>query len=233
MKKTLLFDVDGTIAYTNKGITSSVLQEIKRLSSSYNIGFVSGKPIQYLYGLVREAGLTNIFLIGENGGSMVYPSTLPPETHFVEQHEYEFLFKNLKDKLKDKYGDRIFLQPTDTSLSFFVSKDISFSKFAEEFKGEFDLFGPKLKIYEHKKDRAIDAVPMCIDKKTGIKKTLDYLGFHESTIYAFGNGENDIPMLEMAKKVFIVGDMEYTKQEHQKLTRVNKIEELTAILSSL
>ncbi|HCM84708.1 MULTISPECIES: HAD family hydrolase [Enterococcus] len=45
-------------------------------------------------------------------------------------------------------------------------------------------------------DRAVDIIPTSSGKGTGIKKMLDYYGFDKSQALAFGDGNNDIEMLE-------------------------------------
>lgn len=45
-------------------------------------------------------------------------------------------------------------------------------------------------------DRAVDIIPTSSGKGTGIKKMLEYYGFDKSQAIAFGDGNNDIEMLE-------------------------------------
>lgn len=45
-------------------------------------------------------------------------------------------------------------------------------------------------------DRAVDIIPTSSGKGTGIRQMLDYYGFDKSQAIAFGDGNNDIEMLE-------------------------------------
>lgn len=45
-------------------------------------------------------------------------------------------------------------------------------------------------------DRAVDIIPSNSGKGTGIEKILDYYGFNKSEALAFGDGNNDIEMLQ-------------------------------------
>ena len=45
-------------------------------------------------------------------------------------------------------------------------------------------------------DRAIDVIPASSGKGIGVDKILDYYGFDKSQAIAFGDGNNDIELLE-------------------------------------
>ena len=45
-------------------------------------------------------------------------------------------------------------------------------------------------------DRAVDIIPASGGKGVGVRKTLEYFGFDKSEAMAFGDGNNDIEMLE-------------------------------------
>ena len=81
-----------------------------------------------------------------------------------------------------------------------------------------------------KKDRAIDAVPININKEIGILKIIDMLHMVDcKKIYAFGDGKNDIPMFEFATHVILIGDLEY-QNNTKKIINLDSIADLEEYL---
>lgn len=66
--------------------------------------------------------------------------------------------------------------------------------------GEEELFLPVMPHCTHTRwhPKGIDILPMGDGKAGGIRATLDYYGLAPEEIIAFGDGENDLPMLRMA-----------------------------------
>ena len=76
----ILFDLDGTLAPLSRPIPETALIAIKALQDQgHIICIASGKPLYYLTGLCRQAGLRFVWLIGENGATLQKDVALHPE----------------------------------------------------------------------------------------------------------------------------------------------------------
>lgn len=234
-KKVLLFDLDDTLSEQGSNISIELVNILNELSNKYIIGVVSGKSILYLLSFIRFSNLNpNIFLVGENGGEGIYPSTLPTKYSFTLQNKYEKLFNTKKEYFINKYQSNIYHQKTQTSLSFCVNQDYDLELFFNEFKNEFKN-EHNLNIYEHHNDRAIDAIPNSIDKAIGITKILKdcfNLKLDDCYIYSFGNGSNDIPFFNISNEVTIIGNLKYSNKNIP-LNRIKEVNNLADYLKKL
>jgi HAD superfamily hydrolase (TIGR01484 family) len=79
MHKLLVFDLDGTLAEIGKGMLPEDVAEFHRLERcGYRIAICSSKPVCYLCGFMRQVGLKDPILIGENGAVFQFGVELPP-----------------------------------------------------------------------------------------------------------------------------------------------------------
>ena len=74
MIKLVVFDLDGTLAPVGKSILPETLKRIKEIEErGIQIAICSGKPPFYLCGVMRQAGIANPVLVGENGAVIQHP----------------------------------------------------------------------------------------------------------------------------------------------------------------
>ena len=121
MKKLLVFDLDGTLAELGKGISPENIEILKELEEQENqIAICSGKPVYYLCGFMRQTGLNNPILVGENGAVIQFGVDLPPEQYYVLSHT-----KDAKDSIRflkeeiDKAIPNMWYQPNEVALTPF------------------------------------------------------------------------------------------------------------------
>ncbi len=223
MNKILLFDIDDTIAERNKKISNDLLSELERLSTTYYIVFISGKPSCYIFGMLRQIEcLKNISIIGENGATISVGSNFPPNIFYQYQknNDTKNIFNNIREILIQKFGDEIWFQPNEVNLTIF-SKD---KKYIDELYDILLSFKTDdLIVYKH--NDSVEILPSYINKKTSVQKYLEITGLSNSSyeIHAFGDSINDLPMFEIADFIYIIGDKLAYKKKNTAIENVNNL----------
>ena len=67
-------------------------------------------------------------------------------------------------------------------------------------------FGYVINFEEHGSDNAFEFYSPTISKATGIQKVLDYYHLDQDDTYAFGDGENDLEMIEFCRVGVAMGN---------------------------
>jgi len=213
MHKLLAFDLDGTLAVVGKGMTiadSKKLIEIE--AAGYTIAICSGKPTYYLCGFVRQLGLKNPVLIGENGAVFQFGIDLPPKKYEIyPYHEKAKSQRNRFKKLIDeKFGDKIWYQPNEVALSPFPKDEKTFEELQQlidENKESLD----ELLVYRH--IDCFDLSPKNINKYNGLEYLVELMEISREDTIAIGDGVNDIPMFAFADIAIGVG--QFLKENNQ------------------
>ena len=197
MIKLIVFDLDNTLATPGEGIVASNIEKLKRLEAhGIKIAIASGKTVDYLGGFLRQVGLGQPILLGENGAMIQVGVEWPPQEKYALPHS-----KNAKDILAyikeeiDKKIPGIWYQPNRVAVSPFPK--------CEE---EFDIIAGILRENENRLQDIMvfrhadcfDLVPKGIDKKAGVKYLAQQMHLFPKEIVAVGDGENDYPMFEYA-----------------------------------
>lgn len=192
---TFVFDLDGTIADVGKRASSIVIEKIKELNG--RIVVCSGKPVYYLCGFLRQAGLYDAVMIGENGAVLQFGVDLPPLR--LEQN-YSRLAKENLCKIKteiDKTYPAMWYQPNEVCVTPFPTSEEQFKKIDEMLKGNPSLL-EDVDMYVH--FDSIDFSPKGVSKATALKLLADFYKEDIKSFVAIGDGNNDYPMFAVAGK---------------------------------
>lgn len=214
-KGTVFFDLDGTLLNNQSQVENSVASAIRQLKEyDYLPVICTGRaPIEIEAATSVTDIDTYVTLNGalvESQGKTVYSNDIKPD-----------VIKNIMD-MAHKYGDSLFMHAhTRNSLSaqtpfikeffhtlkleipeidpnfykkdaipmFVVITDDDGKKYQKEF--------PELQIY-NTGYHSLDTVAKGVSKMSGIKHLLEELNMKDKPVYAFGDGANDIPMIEFA-----------------------------------
>ena len=197
MVRLLVFDLDSTLAPLGKGIGEKELELFQKIEENgVRIAICSGKTCDYLCGFMRQVGLKNPILIGENGAVIRYGVDLPPRYHhkipFLE--EIVMALAEIKGILQERFPyiwfqpNKIGVTPFPTSVEEFEEIQTILNTWREGKEG--------IQIFRHVD--SFDIVPAGIDKATGIRHVLEDLGVATEEMIAIGDGVNDYCMFEMA-----------------------------------
>ncbi len=200
-KKLLIFDIDGTLCDINKPINQDLKDTLVEVSKQHQVVLASGKPFGYIAGFIRQLGLHDCIVIGENGATIMYSASFPPNDYYKIDVSKEVLdyFYAIKTQFSDEFNTTIWFQPNEVNLTVFPINILDIEKvhsFAKQFEH------PNINIYYHKD--SVDFTPKGFDKGTAVDILLKKFDLNEEDLYIFGDGDNDLPMLLKTKNSFLV-----------------------------
>ena len=198
MHKLLFFDLDGTLAEIGKGILPENIAELHRLEQSgYRIAICSGKPVSYLCGQMRQVGLEDPILIGENGAVFQFGIELPPRVYFRYpcSETSRRQLRRMRELIDVVCRDDVWYQPNDLALTPFPKKEIVFDQIQELVDTHIEELS-ELHVYRH--SDSFDIVPDNISKYNSLELLTQRLSMSAQQVIAYGDWTNDIPMLEFA-----------------------------------
>lgn len=198
MHKLLVFDLDGTLAKAGESMASADVEKLIELEKTgYIIAICSGKPCYYLSGFVRQLGLKEAILIGENGATIQFGVELPPKRY--EVYPYSDSAKGQLDMMRAlidrECGDKVWYQPNEVGLTPFPKDVETFEVIQQLLDGRAELLD-ELLVYRH--IDSFDLIPKNINKFNGLAYLTKLLELEAKDVIAVGDGVNDIPMFEFA-----------------------------------
>ena len=217
MSKVLFFDIDGTLLDKDLKIPEGVLKELKRLQEiGYYTFIASGRPLAYIPDEILNGNFDGYILC--NGGHVELNKDMISEERIesemirdlievLEANDCEYNFETATDC----YIDSRFVE----FLNFFRGCNINNDKLKVDFDLD-DVINRTLKIEvntdkkeiieDYIKDKfyydshgTANSFEICnkkISKAYGVQKVLDKLNISHEDSYAFGDGLNDIQMIE-------------------------------------
>lgn len=197
MIKLMIFDLDGTLAELGQGVRIEDIEILKELEGQgVTIAICSGKPTYYLCGFMRQVGLKEPVLIGENGAVIQFGVQLPPEKYYILPYsdEAKQTLSFLKNQIMQKLPD-IWYQPNEVGLTPFPRNEAEFEIIEELLKEKSECV-KDVDIYRHVD--SYDIAPKGLDKKAGLKYLGELLNISHGEMIAIGDGVNDYPMFEYA-----------------------------------
>ncbi|MEE1086367.1 MAG: HAD family hydrolase [Schaedlerella sp.] len=205
MIRLIAFDLDGTLAELGKGMTQEQVELLQGLEAKgVRIAICSGKPTYYLCGFMRQIGLKQPILVGENGAVIQFGVDLPPKDFYVAKYSEEaaetirFFSEEIHRRIPDAW-----YQPNMVELTPFLQRESDFP-IVEECLEEMKDHIRDVSIYRF--SDCYDFVPNGITKKSGMADLGNLLGITAEEMVAAGDGENDLPMFEYAKMSVGVGE---------------------------
>jgi len=197
MIRLIIFDIDNTLAKSNKPIEHEIIDFLQQIESTgIIVALISGKPTVYISGLARQIGLINPIISGENGAYIHYSSSFPPQQEIVlfkEESEIRKLEK-LKLAILKEFDKKVWIQPNLVNLTIFPKTEKVKQKlfqFVVTYASHKSL-NKKFKIYKH--SDSIELVPLNIDKGFALRKIRVLEKLKKKEVIAVGDAENDIPM---------------------------------------
>jgi HAD superfamily hydrolase (TIGR01484 family) len=200
MLQLVAMDLDGTLADFGNPIQPKTVELLKQLQSDgVKLILSSGKPASYVAGLVRQLGLKDIIVIGDNGGVIWFNHDFPPpkpivlEMTSVAKKEME----EIREALLEEFGDKVWIQPNQITFSLF-GRENNIEKVYEFIDRVFTE--KKIKhLKNFKTGGALDVIPLNIDKGIALKLVQKELNIPIEDTAVIGDGSNDLPMFLQAK----------------------------------
>lgn len=197
MIKMMVFDLDNTLCEVDREVLPENIALLRELEQQgIQIALASGKPTYYLCGFLRQVGLQDPIMVGENGCVIHMGVDLPPKGFYILPHT-----QKAKDSLAllqreiAKLLPHIWFQPSIVEVSPFTVIDEEFEAIEALIAKLDDQLGD-ITIYRH--CDCFDILPDNIDKGTGVAYLADLLGITADEIIAVGDSINDFPLFAYA-----------------------------------
>lgn len=197
MIKLAVFDLDNTLAKLGEGILPEDVALLCRLEArGVRIAICSGKPTYYLCGFMRQVGLKEPILIGENGAVIQFGVDLPPRTYEILPHSdaARETIRFLREKF-DALLPGLWYQPNQVGLTPFPASEEEFDILARCLAENRDMVRD-VTVYRHVD--TYDITPNGITKFDGLKRLGELLHIPPEQTAAVGDGVNDYPMFDYA-----------------------------------
>ncbi len=228
-KRLVVFDLDGTLAPIGQGMSQENIDLLNKISDrGMKIAICSGKPAYYLCGFVRQLGIHDMILLGENGAVIQFGINLPPQIYCTLP--YERSVKSALRQIEEDIGDMIpdiWFQPNSVGVTPFPRNEEEFRKIEDYVEDHEDLM-KGIETFRH--SDSIDFVPSGLTKYDGLQKLTQMTGIMADEMIAVGDGVNDTPMFSYAGLSLGIGlsDQELVDKNFASVT-----ESLEYILSML
>lgn len=223
MKKALFFDIDGTLMYGELGeniIPEEVKRELRRLKERGHYIFIaSGRPLAFVSRQITDLNFDGYVLCNgghvEIDGKMIYEKAIAYEDmvtlkEVLDCFECEYDFETATDCYIDRKFvnfDTFFRQcdiNNDQLIYDFDEKEVMHRTLKVEIsaincKEEIEKhIAGKFRYDTHGTQNSFEICSIEVSKAKGIQKILDYLHIPVRECYAFGDGVNDLEMIEFA-----------------------------------
>lgn len=215
--KIVFFDIDGTLLDDNKQIPNSTKKAIAKLQENgIHVAIATGRAPFMFENIRQELNIHNY--VSFNGQYVVFENevihkhqlplaTLHQFTNFAKKSGYPIVFLD-ENEMKATVKDHQFVTECLGSLRF------DHPPFEPEYYENHDIYQALLFCEEGKEksflheypqfqfirwhDYSMDILPNGGSKAQGIHKFIEKLGFQQDQVYAFGDGLNDIEMIQAA-----------------------------------
>lgn len=214
-KKMVFLDLDGTLLDQNNQIVPSAKESIDLLKRNGTFVAIATGRAPFMFAHIREELNINSF-ISFNGqyvvkeGEPVYRNPLDAESFErlnkeAGKNEHPMVYLN-HEEMKANLSEHRYIHDSLSSLDFIYPKvDVSFFKRQDIYQAllfckgtEENLYKQKFKNFEMIRwhEYSVDVIPAGGSKAEGIKQLLDHFGVDRTNAIAFGDGLNDIQMLD-------------------------------------
>jgi Cof subfamily protein (haloacid dehalogenase superfamily) len=213
LKKIVFFDIDGTLLDHDKNLPASTRKAIHLLKENgVFVAIATGRAPFMFTSLIKELDIDSFvsfngqFVVFEN--EVIYKNPLDPQklenlSKDAKENKHPLVY--LTDKtMKATTANHPFVETSISSLllppplqdeSFLFGREIYQTLlFCEDEKYYIDKFDHFDFIRWH--EYSVDILPKGGSKAEGIKKMISRLGFELKDVFAFGDGLNDLEMLQ-------------------------------------
>ncbi|MFK2824851.1 Cof-type HAD-IIB family hydrolase [Bacillus sp. B190/17] len=217
MTKIVFFDIDGTLLDHNKQLPPKTKEAVRLLRDNGVYTAIATGRAPFMFEDLREELDIHSF-VSFNGqyvvfeGEVIYVNPLAAEAldrlkQYADQSGHPLVYMTEKVMKANCSGDT-YIEESISSLKF------PYPKVSPQFYKENDLYQTLVFCEESEESPyreqfpefsfirwhpySLDILPAGGSKAEGIKKMMERLRFETAEVYAFGDGLNDIEMLELA-----------------------------------
>jgi hydroxymethylpyrimidine pyrophosphatase-like HAD family hydrolase len=135
--------------------------------------------------------------MGENGAAIQFGVELPPKQYYILPYSENAIeeLRLMKEDILGLCSNNVWLQPNLVGLTVFPQNKEQF-KIIRDYLNDNEAARRNTSVYEH--IDSFDITPKGINKAEGMKCLCQMLGILPEETVAVGDGENDVPMFEIA-----------------------------------
>ncbi|MGG3448932.1 Cof-type HAD-IIB family hydrolase [Domibacillus aminovorans] len=225
-QKIIFFDIDGTLYDHDKKLPASTKQAVRDLQEKgYEVAIATGRA-PFMFKNLREELDIDTF-VSYNGqyvvfkGEPIYKNALNKEallrlTDVAIKRENPIVYmdhENMGRNTLDNEDMTVGLN--SLKVDFFPSHDPNYHEGRDLYQSLLFCKDPEDKLYKEQFPEfdfvrwhvvSVDIVPAGGSKAKGIQKIIDRLDITPENVYAFGDGLNDVEMLETVMNSVAMGD---------------------------
>lgn len=213
MIKLAAFDIDETLAPINGPISAESVELLKKLrKNGVIVILISGKPVAYVSGIARQAGLMDVMVAGGNGELLHTEHVFPPrKVYNLKLGEEELkILKEARKLLSEKLGDKIWFQPNLYQVTaYHYENEAVKAEVYDILNGLFETNATvkeKFKLYSF--FDCVDFLPIEISKGNAIRRFCIEEGIAIEDTASVGDSVNDISMFEQTGMGIGINDKE-------------------------
>lgn len=217
-KKLVVFDIDGTLITNDHQLLDETAEAIKTLQNNDHMVMVAtGRSYPIAKSVLDEAGITHSIL--SNGAvafaenKQIYSNPLDKESmmkliEVSDEHQIDLVFNGL---METKLRNKDFHPETKLAMESFGQAlpdiDVSFHEKEDVYQIVALLSEEKMSAYNDKfpefrfvrwHEYGVDVLPENGSKAETLKVVAKQYGFNREDIIAFGDGNNDMEMIQYA-----------------------------------
>lgn len=197
MIKLAVLDLDDTLAGIGQGISMELADGLKQLEDDgIKICIISGKTAFYLSAFMRQVGLREPYLIGENGATGQWGTSLPPRKawQYQRSEKSDSILVSLCREITQEMGDDVWFQPNLVTVCAFPTNEKAKDKVRSMIQSRLlGLHG--FHLYESAD--CFDILPDNMNKAYGVEHLRQELKLKPEEILVAGNSANDYEMLAL------------------------------------
>ncbi len=200
-----VFDLDGTLAEIGMPMKAETILRLRGLMArGIQLALCSGKPASHLCGFLRQAGLPDAIVMGENGAVTQWGISLPPTCSFRLPYDRSAArsLADIKALIERSIHPSPWFQPGEVVLTPFFADEaqrLALKTLIDEQVKP----GMGLEVFAHAD--SFDICPVGISKGLALKQLTQELGIKKRQVAAVGDGANDVPLWEEAGLAIQVG----------------------------
>ncbi len=232
MKKIVFFDIDGTLLDGDKNLPDSAKDAVHALQKNgIYTAIATGRAPFMISSLLKELNIDSYvcfngqYVVFENkviAATSISTEVLKDIEESANKHEHALVYLNENTlKTNAKNNDRIRKSLGSLKMAypgydpeFYIKKDIYQALlFTKENEAGYLTSLPEISFVRWH-ELSLDIMPKGGSKARGIRQLIARLGFRMEDVYAFGDGMNDIEMLQEVGTGVAMGNAHDIVKEH-------------------
>lgn len=221
-------DVDGTLLTHRGDVAPEVIQTVRDVAArGHEVMLATGRSRVETIPVLRQLNIWPEYVVCSNGAMLLKKDALADDgyaQHHIETFNPERVLKLIKDHLpegryavEDEFGDYYFTEPLPGVDDSLMAHQVDFEGLlnlratrvvvvspdhaTEDFLAVVERIGLQRVSYSIGWAAWLDIAPEGVSKASALEMVRESLGFHRSRLFAAGDGNNDIQMLEWAAQM--------------------------------